>query len=247
MMYNMQSVAQICNSSERKMKIATILMDIDGTMTEKLPGSESVQSDPLKLLIPPVVQKFGISDSEAEIKIRSCGDIEKRCISEVLPQLGIEKSLYFNVMRDAMKKKIIITPDTLRFFRKMKEINIPVCTASTNSVFMSLAKLSAAGIADLNGCSFIAKYHPGCEFGDPEGKFSPDYFPAILRNHGYDPERTMMIGDEPKRDLYPARNAGIRYCVIIDRKQNEPVLRKDGAVFINSLDILTVMIQEETL
>ena len=144
-----------------------------------------------------------------------------------------------------MKKKIIITPDTLRFFRKMKEINIPVCTASTNSVFMSLAKLSAAGIADLNGCSFIAKYHPGCEFGDPEGKFSPDYFPAILRNHGYDPERTMMIGDEPERDLYPALASGIRYGVIIDRKQKEPVVFRDNGIFINSLDHLSKIIEEK--
>ena len=227
------------------MEIETILMDIDGTMTEELPETAHIRTNPLGHLISLVSEKRGIPESEAEAQIRSCGDIEKRCISEILPLIKIEKEEFFHVMKEVMKKKIVITPDTLHFLKKMKEINIPVCTATTNPEFMTLVKLSVAGIADLNGCSFITRYHPGCEFGDPEGKFSPDYFPAILRNHGYDPERTMMIGDEPKRDLYPALASGIRYGVIIDRKQKEPVVFRDNGIFINSLDHLSKIIEEK--
>ena len=226
------------------MNIATILIDIDGTMTAVLPGADMNSTDPLTILASVVSQKYEIPQTEAEIKIRSCGDIEKQCLSEFLPRLGISKESYFSELHKMMKKAICITPDTLRFLQKMKELNIPVCTATTNPVFITLAKLSVAGIADIDGCSFITRYHPGCEFGDPAGKFSSDYFPAILRNHKYDPTRTMMIGDEPKRDLYPALAAGIRYGVIIDRKQQDPVIFRDGGIFINSLDNLSKMIQE---
>ena len=50
--------------------------------------------------------------------------------------------------------------------------------------------------------SRISGYHPGCEFGDPEGKFSAHYFPAILEKHKYAPETLMMIGDEVEHDFY---------------------------------------------
>ena len=229
------------------MEIETILMDIDGTMTENLPGSEQIRTNPLGHLISLVSEKREIQESEAEAQIRSCGDVEKRCISEILPLMKIERKEFFNIMQEVMKKKIMITPDTLRFLQKMKDLDLPVCTATTNSEFMTLVKLSVAGIADPDGCTLITRYHPGCEFGDPEGKFSPDYYPAILRNHGYDPERTMMIGDEPERDLYPALASGIRYGVIIDRKQKEPAVFRDNGIFINSLDHLSQIIQEKNV
>ena len=93
-------------------------------------------------------------------------------------------------------------------------------------------------IATMEGCKYLTRHHPGNEFNDPLGKFSPHFFPNILRHHGYDPAYTMMIGDEPKRDLYPALEAGIRYCVIIDRSQTEDIVEKEGGIFIRSYHVL---------
>lgn len=82
----------------------------------------------------------------------------------------------------------------------------------------------------------------GDAFGDPQGKFSPGFFPSILKVGGFDPARTMMIGDDPERDMLPALKAGIKYVIIINRQQTEPLLHKDGAIFVNSLKVLYDML-----
>ncbi len=66
------------------------------------------------------------------------------------------------------------------------------------------------------------KFHEsGCEFRDPEGKYSAHFYPNILRHGKFDPEFTVMIGDEPIRDMIPAMKAGIKYGVNVDRKQKK--------------------------
>ena len=128
--------------------------------------------------------------------------------------------------------------DVAPFLRAMKQKGIRVCSATTNSRFMTLAKLSVAGLADRHGCPYLSAFHSGNEFHDPEGKFSERFFPNILKRHNYDPETTMMIGDTPERDLYPAQKAGIRCCAILCRTQTQPVLFKNGGIFVRSLKIL---------
>lgn len=56
---------------------------------------------------------------------------------------------------------------------------------------------------------------------------------------------TMMIGDEPEYDLYPALKADIRYGVIIRRNQKESILQKERGIFINSPEVLTSMIRKD--
>ena len=109
---------------------------------------------------------------------------------------------------------------------------------------MGLAKLAVGGIADRNGSEFITRCHLGNEFLDPLGKFSGNYYSNILRKYNYPPDMTMMIGDEPEYDLYPALKAGIRYGVIIRRNQKESILQKERGIFINSLEVLTSMIRK---
>ena len=140
-------------------------------------------------------------------------------------------------------KSIYIPEDTKVFLQKAKDAGIPVCTATTNSVFATLIKLSVGGLADINGSPYISGYHPGCEFGDPEGKFSVNYFPDILKKHKYDPETLMMVGDEIEHDFYPALKAGIRYGVVIDRNQKERLIEKDGGIFISDLRVLAELME----
>ena len=224
-----------------KLAVKRILMDVDGTMTGYLTTS-TMDLSPLRHLIELVMKHHGISESEAERRIRSCGDPDTQCLSEFLPELDIEPSTYFDCLKTDLSRHIYITEDTVYFLQAMKERGIPVCAATTNSRFMTLAKLAVGGLADLNGSPYLAAYHPGCEFRDPMGKFSEHYFPNILKHHGYDPETTLMVGDEPERDLVPALKAGIRYGVIVDRNQTEEYVLRDGGIFIHSLKNLAEMI-----
>ena len=224
-----------------KLAVKRILMDVDGTMTGYLSAS-TMNLSPLRHLIELVMKRHGISEIEAEQRIRRCGDLNTQCLSEFLPELDVEPSEYFTRLKADLSGNIYITEDTVHFLKAMKERGIPVCAATTNSRFMTLAKLAVGGLAGLNGSPFLSAYHPGCEFRDPMGKFSEHYFPNILKHHGYDPETTLMLGDEPERDLFPALKAGIRYGVIVDRNQKEEYVLRDGGIFIRSLKKLTEML-----
>ena len=219
-------------------KVKTILMDVDGTMTRLLGAKPAVKRNHWTIFVDMVMKQHGLSRTEAEERIKSYGNVELQCISTFLKPLKICPETYFAELTKLFSETIEIPEDTLLFFRNVKEKGIPLCTATTNPPFMTHAKLSVAGIASLNGCEYLTRHHSGNEFDDPLGKFSPHFFPNILRHHGYDPAYTMMIGDEPKRDLYPALEAGIRYCVIIDRSQTEDIVEKDGGIFIRAYSVL---------
>ncbi len=223
------------------MKIETVLMDVDGTMTGCYPGKQT--HSPMHLLEELVMKRYGTARAQASARILACGDCNTHCLSEFLGQLQIPAEAYFRVLCDDLKNCLFIPEDTKTFFRFLRNKGIRLFTATTNSEFMTRAKLSAGGVeADAEKCEWFAGYYSGCFFGDPEGKFSPDFYPAIMRHGKFDPETTMMVGDEPRRDMEPAMRAGIRYGVNIDRQQTEAVLQKDCGYFINSLTVLQSLI-----
>lgn len=218
----------------QKLSVKRVLMDVDGTMTDS-PAGSCMGKSPLLHLVELVMKQDGLSAEAAERKILSCGDPQLQCLSEFLPMLEVDPVQYFEAVKEDLARHIAIPEDTVYFLKAMREEGIPVCAATTNSRFMTLAKLAVGGLADINGSPYIAAYHAGCEFRDPAGKFSEHYFPNILKHHGYDPETLLMVGDEPEHDFYPALKAGIRYGVIIDRRRTESIGREDGGFFIHSL------------
>lgn len=221
--------------------VKRILMDVDGTMTDT-PAGSSMAKSPLRHLTELVMQRHGVGESGAERMIRGCGDMDTRCLSEFLPALDIDPVRYFEVIKADLSDHIVIPEDTVNFLKEMKERGIPVCAATANSRFMTLAKLAVGGLAGIGGSPYIAAYHSGCEFCDPKGKFSEHFFPNILKHHGYDPATAMMIGDEPEHDLYPALKAGIRYGVIIDRGQKAEMIERDGGIFVKNLETVSALI-----
>jgi len=221
-----------------------ILMDIDGTMTSTDGHKNGMEKTSLAHLEDILMAKNKIPREEANRRILACGDIAIHCLSEFLEPLNVLPEEYFNALRDNLKRHTTIPEDVVVFLRAMKECGIPVYTATTNSRFMTLVKLSIGGLADIHGCDYLAGYYAGCTFLDPKGKFSPSFYPNILRSSRFDPEYVMMIGDEPDRDMLPAMKAGIKYGVNIDRRQKESIIFRDGGISVNSLEVLIEMIME---
>ena len=200
-----------------RLKVQTILMDVDGTMTDIGGKGKTMSQSPLEHLVRLVMAKYSVDAEEAERKIRSCGDPDINCLSEFIPELGVDEEQYFSVLKNDLANHIAVPDDAAAFLRAMKKKDIPIYAATANSRFMTLAKLSVRELADRSGSEFLAGCHSGNEFLDSSGKFSENFYPNILKNHGYSPDMTIMIGDEPKYDLYPAVKAGVGYGVIIQR------------------------------
>ncbi len=163
---------------------------------------------------------------------------EKISLFEIIQQFPINPEELWRPLAEDYRQHTRITDDSVYFLKDARQKNIPVYTASTNSAFSVRLKLSVAGLADIHSSPYLAGYYPGNAFGDPRGKMDPDYFVKIMRRGDYDPETTVMVGNEPQYDLEPALRAGIRHCVIVDRTQVAPVIEKNGGIFVNSLTIL---------
>ena len=227
------------------MKIKTVLMDVDGTMTVYPQGTIMNQS-PKTLLEDLMMDSFSISREEAWKRVLACGDVETHCLTEFFPQLKVDGKRYFELLLADLKKTTIVPEDTIRLFRHLKERGIPLYTATTNSRFITLAKLAVCeGLASYEGCEYITGYFPGCAFRDPEGKYSASYYSNILKAGPFEGEYTLMIGDEPIRDGLPARRSGIRYAVNIDRKAEAPSgWDPDGILHIRSYDELIPLLEK---
>ena len=98
-----------------------------------------------------------------------------QCLNEM-----VQKKYYIDGKCAADKEDTIVFPEM------MKKAGIPVCTATTNSVFATLVKMAVGDLADVNGSPYISAFHPGNEFKNPEGKFSARYFSDIIKHHNYD-------------------------------------------------------------
>ena len=220
-------------------------MDVDGTMTV-YPNGNIMGQSPRTLLENLMMETFGISRTEAWERVLACGDVETHCVTEFFPELKLDSVRYFDMMLAELKSTTVIPEDTVRLFKALKELGIPLYTATTNSRFITLAKLAVReGLASHDGCEYITGYYPGCAFRSPEGKYSKDYYKNILADGPFEGEYTLMIGDEVLRDGLPARRSGIRYAVNINRNADSPFgLDQDGILHINSYDELIPLLEK---
>ena len=218
-----------------ELKITSILMDVDGTMTRIRPGGRVPVGSDVRLA-ELLARKRNISVEQALRLIHSQKDLDQNCIFFWAQKFGIEEEQLWKVMLEDWKGYIDL-PDDLGFFLKeMKKRGIPIYSATTNSRRMTLLKMAVGGLAEFDETPYLAGFYSGNYFHDPRGKFAPDYFPKILKAGQFDPNKTLMIGDEYGHDCAPSLAAGIRWAVLIDRDSRQPLeANENGLIRINSL------------
>ena len=227
---------------KQKLKIENVLMDVDGTMTLAEKGTGTMRISPLDHLANLVAAADGGSREEALSRINEVGDIQTTCLFDMLDTLGVSKAAYWTLLRGELERTTHMAEDAVCFIKDLKAKGIKLFSATTNSPAMTLLKMSLAGLATIDGSPYMAGFFGGNAFNDPEGKYSANFFPAIMGRGKFDPETTMMVGDEIERDLKPALKAGIKHVVMVDRGRQEPMSLEHGAVFVNSLRVVSEMI-----
>ena len=220
----------------KQLNVQTVLIDIDGTIVEqfreKKPLSGSI------VLADLLYRKKGIPQKETLEMLTEIFDPATSSISSVLPRFNVTEDDLWQPLIDDYKTHTRVMPDAAEFLIRMKELQLPVYTASTNAAFTARIKLAEGGLAFATFSPYITGYFPGNAFDDPRGKYDPDYFCKIIRTGGFEPAQTLMVGDEIEHDLIPALRAGIAYVVIVNRSQKEPIIEKDGGIFVNSLSMV---------
>ena len=225
-----------------KLNVKNVLMDVDGTMTEEKENWHVLQTPPHEILTALLMKKHKISRGAALKLINAAGDINVMCLFDLLDKLEIPKGTYWNLVKNDIKKYISIPEDVVYFIKDLKAKGIKLFSATTNSRMMTLLKMSINGLATIDGSPYMSGFFSGNSFNDPKGKFSENFFPSIIKHGGFDPDTTMMIGNEIERDLEPALKTGIKHVVIIDKKQALPLVYRNRGIFVNSLKIISDML-----
>ena len=229
-------------SESHEIDVDVALIDVDGTITTPTRKTDFAVP-PLEHLLRMVMHHDSIPRAEALAKIRQIGDIETSCIFNFLAPLGLPMQPYWDALQQDIKGSIIIPDDAIFFIKSLRSKNIRLFSATTNSRMATLIKLSVADLGGIDGSPYFDGFFGGDSFHDPLGKWSPEFFPSILKTGGFDPTRTLMVGDNLEQDMLPALRAGIKRVAIINRQQKEKLLRKDGVLFINSLEVLYNMLK----
>lgn len=226
------------------MNITDVLIDVDETLTEPVPGSSGNGKDALTLLAELVAGEKGVSIKEALARIRNAGNPDTTCLFMFLPELGVEPQRLWERLLEQFRREIRIADDAAFLLRRLRARGKRVYSATTNSRMATLAKLAVGGLADMQGTPYFTGFFGGNAFGDPGGKFAPGFFASIMKAAKLNSEATMMIGDSPDRDRAPALAAGIRHVVLVNRAQSEPCIKgADCAFSVNSLALVDDMIE----
>ncbi|HZF30822.1 MAG TPA: HAD family hydrolase [Gammaproteobacteria bacterium] len=102
---------------------------------------------------------------------------------------------------DAYQRSWALLPDVAVFLART--LHVPKVVVTNGERSQQLRKLAATGI----GTHFAGVFAPGdCGFPKPH----PEIFRAAARLIGVPVERCVMIGDDPARDIEPARALGMR-------------------------------------
>ena len=236
-------VGAVC--SRPKMKISCILIDVDGTMTKIRPDGRLPVNADIRLA-ELLAEKRHISADQALDSIHRLKDRDQHCIFTLAQKLDISEKRLWNVLQKDWIDYIYVPEDVIFFLKEMKRYKIPVYSATTNPPRMTLLKMSIGGLAGFDGTSFLAGFYSGNYFHDSRGKFAPDFFQKILADGRFDPEETVMIGDEYDHDCGPALDAGIRWTVLINRDSPKSFeLAGGGLIRTNSLKYIpTCMVKE---
>ncbi len=218
----------------------TLLVDIDETVTHTRD-----ESFPGRVLERLVMAVHGIDIDAARAKIRSVCDPEGEDIEPHLTALGIVPEQFDRALIEAAKQCVEPYADAVVMIHRCRSLGMTIYPATTNGRCVCLAKLAAAGLADVEGSAFFGELFGGSQV-TPAGKSGPAFFEALLQRIGAEADDVVVVGDNPQADLAYARAAGIQQVVLPRREQSEPwVMECDGGLYVQSLAVVAELIASE--
>ena len=225
-----------------RLEFKTLFLDIDTTLVSPKNGTDGKDISPGRCLASLVAGKNNISQEDAKEKIRKLEESIENMLGNIWPfgileELNVAEDELWHVLAQEAEKKLFMYSDAKDFLVGLKRYSdIKVYTATTNPGMIIFAKLSIGGLADKYGSVYLDGAFGGEEV-HPGGKSTPEFYKALLKKTGADPDSTLMVGDHVKMDLELARAAGIKQVVLVDRTmRNGWTYESEGPLYVNSLD-----------
>ena len=212
-------------------QVKGIIFDLDGTLVDSMWVWREIDEEflePYGVEIPDDLQKEieGMSFTET-------AHYFKKAFS--LPMSVEElKTLWNRMAYEKYSLEVPLKDGVLDFLRYLKEENLKVGIATSNSKELLMAALESLGIKD-----YFHVVLTGCEVG--RGKPFPDIYLKVASELQVDPKDCLVFEDLPA-GIRAGKSAGMRVCAIKDDFSNHMILEKKKLAdyYIDSYDdILT--------
>lgn len=225
-----------------KIDVSNVFVDLQQTVTDDASQNNYVSDPDMKgnyfggILRDLLVKKFKFSPSNALKKIRDatkpCGWIDPFYAASHY-SLGISEEEMWKEVLKWQDEHLIIFDDAVYMIKELCKRMFSIYMVSNCPRSAILSQLTTAKLAKRNSSLYFKGIYGSVDLG--LSKDNPLCYKKILEAGNFNPEKVVMIGDEPGIDLESPRKAGIRYSIIVDRRQEDKMFSKDGGIFVNSL------------
>lgn len=212
-------------------QVKGIIFDLDGTLVDSMWVWREIDEEflgPYGIEIPDDLQKKieGMSFTETAQYFKKAFQLPMS-VEEL-------KKLWNRMAYEKYSLEVPLKDGVLEFLRYLKEEDMKVGIATSNSKELLMAALESLGIKD-----YFQVVLTGCEVG--RGKPFPDIYLQVAKKLQVSPEECLVFEDLPA-GILAGKSAGMRVCAIKDTFSNHMISEKKQLAdyYIDSYhDILT--------
>ena len=235
-----------------KIRVSNVFVDLQQTLTDDASQNNYLSDPDLKggyfegILRDILIKKLRFSPLYALEKIREttkpCGWTDPfYAVSH--SDFGISEEELWEEVLKWQGEHIIVFEDAVEMVKELYKRGFNLYMVSNCARIVVLSELTTAKLAERSWSSYFKQIY-GCFDILGLQKDNPLVYKKILSKENLNPEKTIMIGNELGIDLYSPKKAGIKYSVIVDRKQEEKIIFKDGGIFVNDLKIVPQILEK---
>lgn len=232
----------------RKLQNWNFFVDIDGTITDYLPGvlaPERLLAG--NFLFPLIQQKIavvkGIDLQEAETLIlKECERNVFWCYGDFVRHFSLPEEEMFESFRRWHRESLSVYQDTVELLKVLSDAGAGIFIISNNPVDGCVLKLERAGFSrtffkNIFGTDLVR----GC-------KFSPDSWHRAIALSGVPVETIRVIGDDPHEDGSIPLSCGCRGSFILTRSAVETARQQGDVVQVNNaMEIARCLLQKDDI
>lgn len=190
-----------------------IIFDIDGVLEKE----EKIIEERRKALLNFLMEKYSISKQEAEKRKENAKkhlpSEKKNTTVEVYIKAGLKRQEYFDTLNKIDPKGLIEGHKNCK--KTLKKLNKETLVAYSNAPqYVSIRTLKILGIEKKLNKVFSAE-----EFR--ESKPSKANLKKILSEMDFEPKNTVMVGNNPVKDLLPAKELGMTTILFSQNTKRE--------------------------
>ena len=145
----------------------------------------------------------------------------------------LDPVVIWSEMRQVHRNMLYVYEDAVEMVKYLHSLKKNLYIVSNNPVTGCLLKLEIAGLAELGGTPYFKRI-----FGTNVTRGMKSQVPMwkrIIASLGVPASEILVIGDNLKEDFEVPHSAGIGNSIIVDRKSEKALEKRNGYIVVNSL------------